>query len=45
MSGLEQSGKCGSNGSLISQNGIKYSSEPELQKKVNLAALKIYDIQ
>ncbi len=34
ISGLEQSGKCPSNGSLLSQNGIKYSSEPELQKKV-----------
>jgi hypothetical protein len=31
---LESStGKFTSNGSLLSQNGIKYSSEPELQKK------------
>ena len=30
---LESTGKFTSNGSLLSQNGIKYSSEPELQKK------------
>ena len=30
---LENGGKFSSNGSLLSQNGIKYCSEPELAKK------------
>ena len=40
---LESTGKFTSNGSLLSQNGIKYSSEPELQKKEQRGSLTYPD--